>query len=312
MFVIHGVDDRFWNQTEFVEYLAENQNRVIELTILSEAVDLENLGVYRLLDIFEFKKVIINTQNPLEHHDRYEIRFVDHTFWFNQLSDINHDLHTWDQTKIFLCFYHRPTAGRLALAGYVNQRHADQSMIHFSADTKDDSLVQFEFDKLLKYDVSSLLPSANLLRFLPILQGSRDRHTRFHGYDYQDPLTKMYTHSLIDLVGETHVQGRTFFPTEKTTRPILLKKPFIVFASRDYLAYMRQMGFQTFYEFWDEDYDGFETKDRLLRMYQVINDIASRSPAKLIEMYHDMQPILDHNYNLLMSQTFSKNITKIT
>ena len=59
MFVIHGVDDRFWNQTEFVEYLAENQNRVIELTILSEAVDLENLGVYRLLDIFEFKQVII-------------------------------------------------------------------------------------------------------------------------------------------------------------------------------------------------------------------------------------------------------------
>jgi len=312
MFVIRGVDDRFWNLTEFVEYLVNNQNSIIELNVVSEAVDLENLGVYRLLDLFEFKQVIINTRNPLEQHNRYEIRFLGPTFWFNRLSNINHDLHTWDQQKIFLCFYHRPTAGRLALAGYVNQHYADQSIIHFSTDIEDNSLVQFEFDKLLKYDVSSLLPAANLLKSLPILQDSRDRHTRFHGYDYEDPLTTMYTHALIDLVGETHVQGRTFFPTEKTTRPMLLKKPFITFASRDYMAYLRQMGFQTFYDFWDEDYDGFETRDRLLRIYQVINEIASRPPSNLADMYQRMQPILEHNYNLLMSQNYIKNITEIS
>jgi hypothetical protein len=311
MFVIQCVDDKVWNQFEFVEYLVGSQNGVVELAIVSEAIDLENLGVYRLLDLFKFKQVIVNTWNPLEKHDRYEIRFFGPTFWFDRLSDINPALHTWDQKKIFLCFYHRPNASRLALAGHLNRNYSDQSIIHFSTDINDDSLARFEFDKLLKYDISSLPAAADLLKSLPILQGSRDRHTQCNGYDYEDPLTSIYTQVLVDLVGETHVLGRTFFPTEKTTRPILLKKPFVVFASRDYLAYMRQMGFRTFQGFWDEDYDGFETKDRLLRIYQVIHDIASRTPAELADMYQRMQPILNHNYDLLMSQTYGKNIVEI-
>jgi hypothetical protein len=312
MFVISGVDDKFWNQFEFVEYLVANQHKTIELKVVSEAIELENLGVYRLLDLFEFERVIINTWNPLEAHDRYEIRLGGPTFWFNRIANINANLHTWDQQKIFLCFYHRPSAARLALAGHLNQYYTDQSIIHFSFNTSQDSLFQFEFDKLLNYDISSVVPAANLLKSLPILQGSKDRHTQFHGYDYEDPLTAMYTHALVDLVGETHVQGRTFFPTEKTTRPMLLKKPFIVFASRNYLTYLRQMGFQTFHGFWDEDYDGFETKDRLLRIYQVIQNIASRSRDELEDMYQLMQPILDHNYNLLITQSYNTPITEVS
>jgi hypothetical protein len=29
-------------------------------------------------------------------------------------------------------------------------------------------------------------------------------------------------------------------------------------------------------------------------------------------MYQRMQPILEHNYNLLMTQSYNKNITEIT
>ena len=311
MFIISGVNDKFWNQFDFIKYLVENQNKSIELGIVSEAIDLDNLGVYRLLDLFEFEQVTIHTWNPLEKHSRYNIKVLGPTFWFDKLSNIDTDLHTWTHKKVFLCLYHRPCASRLALSGYLNQNHAEISMIHFSTDTHSDSLCNFEFDKLLTYDTQSMITGANLLKSLPILQYSRDKHTQFHGYDYSDPLTAVYKDILIDIVGETHVLGKTFFPTEKTTRPILLKKPFIVFASRDYLAYMRQMGFQTFHDFWDEDYDGFETRDRLLRMYQIINEIASRTPAELADMYQRMQPILDHNYNLLITQNYKNTITEI-
>lgn len=320
MFVISGVNDKFWNQFEFIKYLVANQHKVIDLDIVSEAIDLENLGVYKLLDLFEFEQVIINTWNPLEKHSRYKIKLRGPTFCFTKndfnglryVVDIDPDLHCWNQQKTFMCLYHRPTAGRLALAGHFDKNYNNQSIIHFSTDVTVDSLMNFEFDKLLSYDINSLVPAANLLESLPILQSSRDQHTKFNGYDYSDPLTAMYKNILIDIVGETHVLGNTFFPTDKTTRPMLLKKPFIVFASRDYLAYLRQMGFQTFQGFWDEDYDGFETKDRLLRMYQVIADIANRPVNALVEMYKQMQPILDHNYNLLMSQSYNTTITKIT
>jgi hypothetical protein len=311
MFVIRGVDDKFWNQFEFIEYLFANQHKVIELSIVSEAIDLENLGVYKLLDLFKFEQVIIKTWNPLEKHSQYKINFQGSTFWFNRTANIDAELREWTQEKFFMCMYHRPTAGRLALAGHLNEKYSKQSVIHFSFDTSDNLATQFEFDKLLSYDINSVVPAANLLGSLPILQSSRDRHTKFDGYDYSDPLTALYKNILIDVVGETHVMGRTFFPTEKTTRPMLLKKPFIVFASRNYMAYLRQMGFQTFHDFWDEDYDGYETRDRLLRIYQVINDLATRPIDKLVAMYQKMQPILDHNYNLLINQTYSTTITEI-
>ena len=312
MFIISGVSDKFWNQVEFIEYLVANQHKVVELRIVSEAIDLENIGVYRLLDLFKFEQVIIHTWNPLEKHNQYEIRFTNTAFWFQRTADIDAALHEWTQEKLFLCMYHRPTAGRLALAGHLNEKYSKQSVIHFSFDTNDNSITQFEFDKLLSYDINSVVPAANLLESLPILQSSRNCHTKFNGYDYTDPLTALYKNILIDVVVETHVLGTTFFPTEKTTRPILLKKPFIVFASRDYMAYLRQMGFQTFHDFWDEDYDGFETRDRLLRIYQVIQNIVSRPKEELADMYRCMQPILEHNHNLLITQSYSNTISKIS
>jgi hypothetical protein len=208
--------------------------------------------------------------------------------------------------------YHRPTAGRLALSGYLNDRYPKQSIIHFSFDTNHNSLMQFEFDKLLSYDINSVKSAANLLGSLPMLQSSRDRYTKFNGYDYSDPLTELYKSILIDVVGETHVLGKTFFPTDKTTRPMLLKKPFISFASRDHMAYLRQMGFQTFQGFWDEDYDGFEGRDRLIRIYKVIEQIGSQSTQTLEKMYQDMHPILEHNYNLLRDQTYTTTIKEVT
>ena len=312
MFVISGVNDKLWNQFEFIKYLVANQHRIIELNIVSEAVDLENLGVYQLLDLFEFKQVIINTCNPFEKHNQFEIRLIDPPFWFNKIINIDSELHSWTQEKIFMCMYHRPTAGRLALAGHLNKNYNEQSIIHFSCDTHDNSLIHFEFDKLLSYDTASVESAADLLKFFPILQSGRDRHTKSNGYDYSDPLTLLYKHILVDIVGETHVSGRTFFPTEKTTRPILLKKPFITFASRNYMLYLRQLGFQTFNEFWDEDYDGFETRDRLLKIYQLVNDIANQPIDILEDMYQRMQPILDHNYNLLMTQSYNRNLTEIS
>jgi hypothetical protein len=307
MFTIICNNDKIWNQLELIDYLVKHQDKKIELTTNIEAPDLDSLGIYSLLDLFKFEHVLIHTCNPFEKHPKYEIRLRSDNFFLKKITKIPVQLHHWDQTKIFFCLYGRPTASRLALAGHLFNRYTQQSLIHFSTNIDD---YKFEFDKLLAYDVASMSDSSDLLQHLPLLQSSNDQYSP-NEYDFHDKLTELYQNILIDVVGETHVVGTTFFPTEKTVRPMLLKKPFIIFASRDYLLYLRQMGFQTFYDFWDEDYDGFETRDRLLRMYQVIQNIASRSQDELVYMYQRMQPILEHNYNLLMSQSYNKTITKI-
>jgi hypothetical protein len=144
-----------------------------------------------------------------------------------------------------------------------------------------------------------------------LLLSSPERYTSYHGYDYADPLTEYYKDILVDIVVESHVAGDTFFPTEKTCRPMWLKKPFIIFASRNYLDYLHQMGFYTFCEFWDESYDGFEFGDRLVRILKLIDNLAQKTTEELEKMYLDMQFFLDHNYELLKNKNFSMEIKEI-
>ncbi len=82
-------------------------------------------------------------------------------------------------------------------------------------------------------------------------------------------------------------------------------------ASKDYIDYLLQMGFQTFYEFWSEDYDGYQGRERYMKILALIDELAKKSKKELEEMYQAMQPILDHNYNLLLTQSYNKTITKI-
>ena len=311
-FTIAATSDRLWNRNALLEFLTKTQHQTIELTLDPEAVCLRNLGVYDLLDLFEFKAVHIHTWNPLEQHNTYHVHLKSNNFWFTRTAEIDPALHDWDLSRRFLCFYHRPTAARLGLAGYLTQHYPQHTTVHFSTTTNPDDLAQFEFDKLLDYDVSSVAPAAQLLTQLPLLQNKTSGYTTTQGYFYNDPLTEMYQHTLVDVVVESHVAGCTFFPTEKTVRAILLKRPFVVFGSCDYLAYLRQMGFRTFGDFWSEDYDGYVAGDRLRRMYQTIDIVANATGYQLEKMYWDMKYTLDHNYNLLMSQSYNKTIKEIT
>jgi hypothetical protein len=122
---------------------------------------------------------------------------------------------------------------------------------------------------------------------------------------------QIYVNFLIDIVAETFTSGNCFFITEKTVRPILLKKPFIIFGSRNYLHYLHQMGFRTFADFWDEDYDGDEGKDRYLKIIKLIDELSLKNSKELETMYQDMQYNLEHNYRLLTTKTYQRNVVSI-
>jgi hypothetical protein len=182
--------------------------------------------------------------------------------------------------------------------------------LHFSANPDDDQRQLFELNKLFSWSIKSITNALELIEHMPLTIAPVDHYDRCR-YNYLDPLTQEYQHCLVDVVVESHVIGDTFFPTEKTTRPMWLKKPFIIFASRDYLEYLRQIGFKTFNNFWDEGYDGFDGADRLHKIQALIDNIAQKSIRELEKMYWDMQYTLEHNYNLLMTQTYQKKIVHL-
>lgn len=310
-FTVSCTSDKIWKHGELLTFLIENQHKHIELDLEPEAICLENLGLYDLLNKFIFEKVTINSWNPLEHHTKYHIVFKGKNFWFSKIEKIDPVLHTWNRNKIFYCLFGRPTASRLGLAGYLFNNYPSLTHLHFSANTGIDDLVNFELDKLLTYRTASIQEAGILINELPLLLSSPEKYTKCNGFDYSDPLTTLYQDIFIDVLAESHVAGNTFFPTEKTARPMWLKKPFIIFGSKNYLDYLHQMGFKTYCDFWSEDYDGYEGRDRFVKILELLDQLAKKSIPELENMYCNMQHILDHNYNLLVTQTYRTNITYI-
>jgi hypothetical protein len=97
-------------------------------------------------------------------------------------------------------------------------------------------------------------------------------------------LLQHYKNFAVEVVCETYSMGDTFFPTEKTMRPIMTAKPMIVFGPRYYLARLRSLGFQTYHDIWDESYDLYEGPKRWQLMQRSMRTLIERSRAD----QHDM------------------------
>lgn len=115
-------------------------------------------------------------------------------------------------------------------------------------------------------------------------------------------LLRFYNQFGVELVLETMTRGTTFFPTEKTVRPMVGMKPFITYAPKNYLKYLRDLGFQTFGSIWDEDYDNFEGINRWHKMKKVVQYIIN-NPTVISQT----QPIVAYNKDLLLTRQFSKD-----
>jgi hypothetical protein len=77
-------------------------------------------------------------------------------------------------------------------------------------------------------------------------------------------------------VAESYIYGDTFFPTEKTVRPLAAGKPILVMGPKHFLQRLKDQGFQTWANLWDETYDEMEGMERLFMIRTVIDDVRQR------------------------------------
>lgn len=306
-------NDKIWNLDQLIKFLSMHQNQDIYLSVMPESHDLAACGIYDVLDCFRFRSVTIETSNCLEQHDKYKFvyRPVDWFLSLNYWKDYNLDASgIWDGSKVFGVFYGRPTANRIGIASYLFAHHREQSQIVFAPDIYDnDKVALFELDKLFQYRQASIVDFSHM-----IAAGyTRElEYTPFgHEYNPNHSLHDLYKNIFVDIISEPSIKGTTFYPTEKFSRCVLMKKPFIIMASKDYIDYLLQMGFRTFYEYWDESYDGYSEKNRFVKILKLIDWLASKPQSEILAMYKDMKEILDHNYDLLINQTYSTSIKKI-
>ena len=313
-FTVITADTFIWNQVELVDFLVKNQGGTISIDTRTEGASCSATGLYDLLDKFNFKYVEIHSGNCIEQHDKYFIRIQSLLQWAQVKKPVDSKYHIWNGNKIFLAYYGRPIWHRLGFSGHLLAQYPAESHVNLRGNYNDeDSRKLFELTELFTNAPEQIKNFSNIADSLPLMLEKQDGYTpgQQDTSGFTDQLLEFYPDILIDVVSESYTSGDTFCPTEKTFRPMLMKKPFIIMGPKNHLIYLRQLGFKTFYEFWDEDYDGHNPVTRFRLIIELLDKLASKSKNELDIMYHKMQNILDHNYNLLINRSYSRKITLV-
>ena len=121
--------------------------------------------------------------------------------------------------------------------------------------------------------------------------------------DDRQQTKEMYMNTYFSLVTESHVDEDILFITEKTYKPIVNLHPFIIAGSQGTLKYLRDCGYKTFPEIFDESYD--EESDPEKRIFIILNEmerICSKPLEELRDLYKQVWPKLLHNRKIFLEK----------
>jgi hypothetical protein len=112
--------------------------------------------------------------------------------------------------------------------------------------------------------------------------------------------------SLVYVPTETVYFGRRTHLTEKTFKAIALEMPFVLVAPAGSLAYLREYGFRTFADIFDESYD-LETDDicRIEKVTDLLKYLNNLSVPDRQQIQQACLPIVEHNYHHFYSGGFA-------
>jgi hypothetical protein len=213
--------------------------------------------------------------------------------------------------KTFLCFNRRYSDHRLLVFLFLSKKNLLSQCYISMAKT------QPEANRSFKENVKYLLSRINPYNFepddvieadnkLPLILDSED----FSKYPMEqtiDPVRDLYKNSLINIITETYFFSKIIHITEKSYKPIAFMQPFVMIGSYGSLEHIKEMGFKTFGDFWDESYD-LEKDDvkRFTMAMDVIENISAWTEEQRIEFTYKVKDIVEYNVKHLNSMPNSE------
>lgn len=104
--------------------------------------------------------------------------------------------------------------------------------------------------------------------------------------------------SLLYVITETVADYPYPYLTEKTWKAMLYKMPFMIVGGKHSLLKLKEFGFKTFDNFWDESYDNLDfAADRIDAIINNLNDLAELNKNQIDNLHKEMLPLVEHNQN---------------
>ncbi len=123
----------------------------------------------------------------------------------------------------------------------------------------------------------------------------------YHSY-FAKPLSDAINKTNFHIVLETYIDDIVYV-TEKTWKPISVKKPFLIYGAPGSLAWLQERGYKTFSPWIDEKYDKLTDPNR--RKQAIINEmkrITALPEEDLARLLIQCSTVTEHNYQLFLSE----------
>lgn len=123
-------------------------------------------------------------------------------------------------------------------------------------------------------------------------QKFRQRRVEQHG-----PIPMQYIQqSFVNIVTETTFTVQYPYISEKSIKPMLCYRPFVLLGAPGCLKQLKSFGFKTFNDWWDESYDQIEDHtERFEKVYSIIQTLLQTDHKDLRAMLKEMGKVLTHN-----------------
>ena len=320
---IENIDGRIWYPGKVAVEISSKLNAYgsVVIDLLREAPDITTTELDEIIDALlanghDRDKIEIHTGNIVESYDK--VRIVKHVEWMYELPTFKTIAPNLDKqkniVKHFGCLIGRSNPIRLVMAGHMWSHYKDKTFLTYHYQVKTEyHRKHIGLEEIMYYfgtNSPEYTEAINLLQHAPILQDTIKTYPILMPENVTVPCD-WYKNFFVDIVCETFSSGNTFFVTEKFWRAVATKTPFIIQGSQYILRRLKHLGFQTFDQWWDEGYDEDPYLYSQNEIKKVLNYIAGLSIDDMNKMYANMQPVLEHNYQRLLTLNF-KDFDAIT
>jgi len=131
---------------------------------------------------------------------------------------------------------------------------------------------------------------------------------KFHFHEYHNDIgnIEVFLDSYVNFVTDTWLETSDQYThpdeelilTEKISKSILMKQPFVFLGREGILQELRNRGFKTFMEWWDESYDlETDSSTRTKLIIDLFDELNSFTKSDWTVIIEEMEDVLVYNYN---------------
>ena len=273
---------------------------------------------------------ILRDQETDDVYSIYSIVDWTHPLFHLEANNVNHNVELI--SKNYICLNGIKRFHRTLLYGFLRQLEiVDQGIVSYGAFDKNlntHDLVEIEeksspiikvpanlkfiyTDNFTRIRDQWIIRDHNIIKMLASTPTESYKNFEDSYGRYNDYAISLSQQAFLYVISETVFDYPSVSVSEKTFKPIVAKRPFILASSPGSLAVLKDHGFKTFEQWWDESYDCIaDPTERMKAIVQVINSIETISISELELMYREMQVIIDYIFNHRQTTFYNTELSK--